>query len=194
MKYALNHPWKFTSWATAYRVGLSQLFVVVILELVNMAFMMNNETVSAIIKDFLALVIISDFDDYFFLTVDKTTMGTLIKEGEVEIGGRTLTLPRLTKIETTTSNRAPRDLLIGDGQAVFEDGAVTTYVRSNAYTMHNNERKVLLTFGDRGFWNGFWRIVYRFFAILFQAAWVYFAPFLVFWLSYLIPYWEGAYG
>ena len=46
--------------------------IVVILELVNMGFMMTNSTVSSIIKDFLALVIISDFDDYFFLTVDRT--------------------------------------------------------------------------------------------------------------------------
>ena len=84
--------------------------IVVILELVNMGFMMTNSTVSSIIKDFLALVIISDFDDYFFLTVDRTVQGALVKNGEVEIAGYTLKLEDLTKIECSTSRRASREI------------------------------------------------------------------------------------
>lgn len=34
MKYALNHPWKFYSWSSAYGVGLQQMLVVLSLEAV----------------------------------------------------------------------------------------------------------------------------------------------------------------
>ena len=70
MKYALNHPWKFTSWSRAYRVGLLQMSVVLSLEVVNLSFMLTNITISEIIMSFLALLIISEFDDYLFLTVN----------------------------------------------------------------------------------------------------------------------------
>ena len=37
-----------------------------------------------ILMNFLALVIISDFDDYFFLTVADEPLAKLIEEGEFE--------------------------------------------------------------------------------------------------------------
>ena len=82
---------------------------------------------------------------------------------------------------------------MGGGEAVFEDGAFTTVVRAREFSMHNNERKTLIAFGDRGFWNGLWRFVYRVFLTVYQSVWFYFAPFMVFWSSYLVPYWEGGY-
>lgn len=139
MKYALNHPWKFRSWSMAYRVGLSQMLIVISLEVVNMAFMMTSDTITDIIKDFLALLIISDFDDYFFTTVDKTPMGKLISQGQLEVSGMTLSLDELTKIETTTSNKAPRDILIGEGEKIFEGASFQTEgVGKDVYTVHNN--------------------------------------------------------
>ena len=78
MKYALNHPWKFWSWSSAFFVGFHQMIVVISIELVNMFFMMSNNTVTDIVMNFLALVIISDFDDYFFSTVNHTPMGRMV--------------------------------------------------------------------------------------------------------------------
>ena len=46
-----------------------QAFVVLSVELVNLAVLNTNPTIMDILMNFLALVIISDFDDYFFLTV-----------------------------------------------------------------------------------------------------------------------------
>ena len=92
MKFALNHPWKFYDWFRAYRVGLQQMFVVLSLEFVNLSFMFTNTEISDIIKDFLALLIISEFDDYFFLTVSHTPFGTLIKEGELQTKSGVLTI------------------------------------------------------------------------------------------------------
>ena len=50
-----------------------------------------------IIMNFLALVIISEFDDFFFMTVQKANpMGKLIREGEITLsGGETRSLEEL---------------------------------------------------------------------------------------------------
>ena len=69
MKYALNHSWKFSSWWMAFRIGLSQAFVVVALELSNMAFLLKTDTILDIVIIFAAMRLISDFDEYMYLTV-----------------------------------------------------------------------------------------------------------------------------
>ena len=43
--------------------------VVISNEIVNLAVLNTNNTIMDILMNFLALVIISDFDDYFFVTV-----------------------------------------------------------------------------------------------------------------------------
>ena len=79
------------------------MLVVLTLEIVNISFMLTNGTISDIIKDFLALLIISDFDDYFFMTVESTPVGRLLKEGEIETSNGILSLSDLIMVETTTS-------------------------------------------------------------------------------------------
>ena len=66
MKYAMNHPWKFRNWQAGYYIGFMQMFVVISVEVVNMAILITNNTIVEILMNFLALVIITDFDDYFF--------------------------------------------------------------------------------------------------------------------------------
>ena len=78
MKYALSHPYKFRDWTQAYWVGLTQLLVVIAVELVNLAILTTNHTIMDIIMNFLALVIIADFDDFFFQSVELEVMGNMI--------------------------------------------------------------------------------------------------------------------
>ena len=85
MKYALNHPYKFKEWTHAYFIAFTQLFVVIVVEIVNLAILCTNHTILDIIMNFLALVIIADFDDYFFFTVDKTLMAEMICDGEIKL-------------------------------------------------------------------------------------------------------------
>lgn len=54
--------------------------VLVAVELVNMAVLLTNATIMDTIMNFLALVIISDFDDYFFYTVQNEPLSKLISE------------------------------------------------------------------------------------------------------------------
>ena len=72
--------------------------VVLSLEIVNICFMLTNDTISDVVKDFLALLIISDFDDYFFTTVTCTPFGKLLTDGEIEFSaGGVIKLKKVQK-------------------------------------------------------------------------------------------------
>ena len=62
---------------------MTQTFVVIFVELVNLVMLITNDNIKDIIMNFIALAIIADFDDFFFTTVDKELMAILIKEGEI---------------------------------------------------------------------------------------------------------------
>ena len=54
--------------------------------------------------NFLALVIISDFDDYFFFTVSNEKPAQAITHGKVDVDDIEVELEQLTLIEVTTSD------------------------------------------------------------------------------------------
>ena len=62
---------------------MTQTLVVVSVEVVNLAMLTTNHTIIDIIMNFLALVIISEFDDFFFMTVEKELMAEMISDGEI---------------------------------------------------------------------------------------------------------------
>ena len=66
MKYAVNHPWKFVDYRLAYSIGLMQTAVVITVEVVNFVALITNDTVLDIVMNFLALVVIAEFDDFFY--------------------------------------------------------------------------------------------------------------------------------
>ena len=66
MKYALNHPWKFASWYNAFFIGFCQMLMILSVEFVNMNMLLTNETILETLMNFLALNIISEFDDFLF--------------------------------------------------------------------------------------------------------------------------------
>ena len=106
MKYALNHPWKFNNWFNAFFIGFLQMIVLISVEAVNLGILLSNQTIIDTIMNFLALVIISDFDDYFFFTVSNEKPSLAITHGEVEVDDIKVGLDQLTLIEVTTSDLA----------------------------------------------------------------------------------------
>ena len=66
MKYAMNHPWKFNSWYSAFSVGFCQMFILTSVELVNMLFLLTNDSIVDTLMNFLALTVITEFDDFYF--------------------------------------------------------------------------------------------------------------------------------
>ena len=70
MKFAVNHPWKFEDYKIAYAVGFMQMSMVVIVEFVNFVALITNNAVLDVVMNFLALVVIAEFDDYFYESSD----------------------------------------------------------------------------------------------------------------------------
>ena len=112
MKYALNHPWKFKSWSRAFAIGLEQVVVAVATEIVSLAFSLALVTIVDVVSYFVSLLVISQFAQYFFLTVNKTLMGELLTDGKVMCGRATLDLKVLTELEATSSEKAPPNEVI----------------------------------------------------------------------------------
>lgn len=118
MKYALNHPWKFRSWFMAFIIGFAQFSAVILVEAVNLAVLLTNNTILDIIMNFLAIVIISELDDYFFLTVRNEPISKLISNGRIDDeswgqkkkGERQIELDVILRIQTTSSSHAAKEV------------------------------------------------------------------------------------
>ena len=69
MKYSMNHPWKFKRWHHAFFVGFWQMAILVSVEFVNMMILLTNSSIVDTLMNFLALTVITEFDDYYFSTI-----------------------------------------------------------------------------------------------------------------------------
>ena len=66
MKYSINHSWKFESWFSAFMCGLFQLIVLVGLEFCNIVLRLSDTTLVLVAMNFIDVLIISDFGEYYF--------------------------------------------------------------------------------------------------------------------------------
>ena len=65
IKYSVNHPWKFKNKQIAFLAGFLQVVVMLAITLINYFVIAISGTVIDVAKDFTALLIIADFDDFF---------------------------------------------------------------------------------------------------------------------------------
>jgi len=84
------------------------MIVLLSVEIVNVTVILNNGTVKDTIQNFLSLVIISNFDDYYFLTVKDEPLCKLISDKSFNFGyyeweDNERKLEEITKIEVTNS-------------------------------------------------------------------------------------------
>ena len=83
MKFAVNHPWKFDKFYVAYMCGWLQACNVVIVELVNFIALLTQGSILDVIMNFLALVVIAEFDEYFYSAVKNDDLCKVVR-GEDE--------------------------------------------------------------------------------------------------------------
>lgn len=197
MKFALNHPWKFSSWGRAFRIGMWQLAVAFFTEVVNLAFTLTLVTIVDVVSYFVAIFVVAQFAQFFFLTVNKTLMGELLKEGKVSCGGKWLTLEALTTIEATSSDQASADAKIAK---IFSEAPGETLIGPESKdgvtpgaSYVDKERYVQTLYKHRDFWNILGRVFYQCISIFYKVFWFYFAPFAAFILSYWLPFQMGGY-
>ena len=75
MKYCLNHHWRFELLTIAFFVGFFQAWMVVFVTLLNYYVIIGDSfSVIDVTKDFIAMMIIADFDNMFFLEYPKTNI------------------------------------------------------------------------------------------------------------------------
>ena len=98
MKYALNHDWKFKNYHIAWLCGFMQAFNVIIVELVAFTALLTYGTVQKVIMNFLALVVISHFGEFFFTALTKDPFVNFV-EGNGHYG-------EFLVIQRTTSSNA----------------------------------------------------------------------------------------
>lgn len=66
MKYALNHPKNFISSTKAFMMGFLQSFLTASVETINVLIILQSVTTQDIVFNFIAVAIISDFDDFVY--------------------------------------------------------------------------------------------------------------------------------
>mgnify|MGYP001626747553 CR=1 FL=1 len=98
MKFALNHFWRFDLVFLAFLVGFLQGIMVVGVTLLNYyVIIAKSHTVIDVAKDFLAMMIIADFDNIFFLEYPESNVlkSIVLQHNEYKVS--------FFKIQTTTS-------------------------------------------------------------------------------------------
>ena len=89
-----------------------------------MMVLLLQESVLDVLMNFLALTIITEFDDYLFQTLYDDPISHLIKEGEADFGGIERKLSDIVNIETTTSHCA-RFKIDGNRFGALSSGSAT---------------------------------------------------------------------
>lgn len=102
MKYALNHVWRFENWKIAYLAGLLQASIIILIEFVNFLAILTSFTVLDVVMNFLALVVISEFDDFFYCSLRDEPLKELLIDP---------CFCNLLVIERTSSRRATVELV-----------------------------------------------------------------------------------
>ena len=81
MKYAINHPWKFRNVRLAFVAGLMQFTISLVIEVSNVYVLLaNSETQFDIVSNFVIMLVVADFDNYFYSVRNPDHISRMITE------------------------------------------------------------------------------------------------------------------
>ena len=80
IKFSINHPWKFERKLLAFFTGFLQVIVILVIELTNFVLVMTSNSYREIIINFIVLLLISQFDDFFYQTFANTEIKKFLKQ------------------------------------------------------------------------------------------------------------------
>ena len=106
VKYALNHYWKFKGPKSAVAAGLMQFAASLFTSLVNYAVIVQSGTVMDLAKDFTALLVISQFDNWFASSSREAIIKDIL-ETEKEAYGELFNVEVTTSVDASGKNNAP---------------------------------------------------------------------------------------
>lgn len=172
MKYAVNHRYFFLSYQKAFLMGFLQSFMTVSVESVNMLVILQSETTQDIVFNFIAVAVISDFDNFVFNSLRNEPLKELVKEDNVE---------RFMPISFTTSPKSKPFSHGGQPSDVMDENGEPMPIKIRYWS-------------DRTCCNRMLFSIYRVFRIFFVSIYFYFFPPISIFLTFQLPfYFRGAY-
>lgn len=166
MKFALNHPYRFTDYRVVWLSGFLQSSAIFIVEIVNFISILSSYSISGIVADFMALAVISEFDDAFYSALGVDQNKTIIENSD--------DFEDLFVVKRTTS----QDASLRHTDHKLDD---ETYTGSKELSIH-------IPFSERSLCNKLLRLVYLVIRAIYVSVWFYFLPFIALIGSYVVPY------
>ena len=161
MKYALNHPWKFTSWEKAFFAGFVQFCVIVAVECATFYILIfASDTIFDILANYAIVLVIADFGKNFASIESAERVKKLLGEERYE---------KILKWETTTSISAADQI---------PENELRNENILNAKDAKERPRYIYIGFMSRTCSNRILYILYRLLTMFNNSFWYYFAPFL----------------
>ena len=188
MKFALNHKWKFMRWRYAYAAGLAQVIITCLVSIISFFVIIFETTVLDIVKDFLALLVISQLDDYFFAEYQesKEICKAVVKKEDYQ---------GMLEVEVTTSKDAKRRLERDDHPDKFVLSKSVEWINfMRTQGSQKKAGKITPPTIHIDFWHREWFIevplylIYRVIRVIFVSFWFYLIPFFAMSLQFLIPF------
>ena len=78
MKYAVNHRNAFLNYKKAFAMGFFQSIMTLLVESVSMLVILQSMTTKDVVFNFIAVAIISNFDDYVFNSLNNEPLKELV--------------------------------------------------------------------------------------------------------------------
>ena len=160
MKFALNHPYLFQDYSTAYICAFLQFFTTIMTEFANVALILTATDPINCTLNFIALAIIAEFDNFVYEALRNESMKKLL---DPEVCEKVLVVAR------TTSKKCKEGEM---SKVENEDG---------------NLMPLKITFSDRTCGNKFLYFTYKIWRAFFVSIYFYFLPFTTILLTCLIP-------
>ena len=162
MKFALNHPWKFTSYRKAVMAGFLNVVIAVTVEVtIFYILFFGSDTIFDVLANYAIVLVIVDFDSNFYSIEGAHRLKSLANDEKYE---------RIWKVEVTTSSSAqdqvPGNLLPAE-KILPKDEA------------HRRPDHVYMSFTWRSFDNKILYLFYRLLVLVNNSIWYYFAPILI---------------
>ena len=184
MKYSLNHYWRFDYYWIAFLTGLMQTSVIILVSLLNYyVIIFVSHTVIDIAKDFIALMIISEFDNIFYEEhSDREISKKIILEKD------DLYVEMFT-IQTTTSKDA---YAVDDNENFnkFKPLASSLWIEKFMKSIGNRPvsrpRSIHITQRTPGN-RVLYRLVYQPLRFAYVSFWFYFSPFFLITVQFILP-------
>ena len=175
MKYSLNHQWKFVHWTFAYLAGFMQTISAVCVELCNFVVIVTSIEIIDIVMNFMALVVISEFGQYFYSAYTEKELKAVIIDKKYE---------NFLIIQTTTSFESRAKI---PGNEVEPQSCETKPGEHQDMNKTQVPQYIRINFSDRKWYDKLLYLVYRLLRTLYVSFWFYFMPFLVIIASYVVP-------